>query len=522
MPSMSTLTRKKTVAASVADTEDPESGLKREMGALQLTIFGVGVIVGTGIFVLTGVAAAEKAGPAAPLSFVVAAIVCGLAALCYAEFASSVPVAGSAYTYSYTSLGEIFAWIIGWDLILEFAFGAATVAKGWSGYFSRLMEDLGINLPASVVGQEASFNVPAVVIVAIVAAVLIVGIRESSRMNIVVVTIKLTVILLVIALGFFYVKSGNWSPFIPESQPGAAGQGFDETPLIQEILGQPTSAFGVSGIFFGASLVFFAFIGFDIVATAAEETKRPQRDLPIGIFASLIICTILYVLVSLVVTGMVPYDQLGSPEAIGAPLAYAFAANGVDWASTVISIGALAGLTSTVLILMYGQSRVFFAMGRDGLLPPWLSKVHPTYKTPYRITIITAVAVALLAAFLPLKVLGEATNIGTLFAFVLVAIAVPVLRKSQPELERPFRTPLVPLIPILAVLACLWLMLNLPIGTWIRLAIWMAIGFVVYFGYARKHSRLNRSVGADGTGPGAGSDDPAGPNAPAAGAGAAD
>ncbi|WP_022929159.1 amino acid permease [Patulibacter americanus] len=509
---MSTLTRKKTVAASIADTEDPESGLKREMGALQLTIFGVGVIVGTGIFVLTGVAAAEKAGPAAPLSFVVAAIVCGLAALCYAEFASSVPVAGSAYTYSYTSLGEIFAWIIGWDLILEFAFGAATVAKGWSGYFSRLMEDLGINLPASVVGQEASFNVPAVVIVAIVAAVLIVGIRESSRMNIVVVAIKLSVILLVIALGFFYVKSGNWTPFIPESQPGAAGQGFDETPLIQEILGQPTSAFGVSGIFFGASLVFFAFIGFDIVATAAEETKRPQRDLPIGIFASLIICTILYVLVSLVVTGMVPYKELGSPEAIGAPLAYAFKVNGVDWASTVISIGALAGLTSTVLILMYGQSRVFFAMGRDGLLPPWLSKVHPTYKTPYRITIITAIAVALLAAFLPLKVLGEATNIGTLFAFVLVAIAVPVLRKSQPDLERPFRTPLVPLIPILAVLACLWLMLNLPIGTWIRLAIWMAIGFVVYFGYARKHSRLNRS----------GSDDGPGTGGPAPTAGAAD
>lgn len=488
----STLFRKKSVAASLQDTEDPESGLKKEMGAFQLTIFGIGVIVGTGIFVLTGVAAAQKAGPAAPLSFVVAAVVCGLAALCYAEFASSVPVAGSAYTFSYTSLGEIFAWIIGWDLILEFAFGAATVAKGWSGYFSRLMEDLGIHLPSSVVGQEASFNVPAVVIVAIVAAILIVGIRESSRVNIVVVAIKLTVVLLVIVLGFFYVKSGNWSPFIPHSQPGAAGTGVDATPLIQEILGQPTSAFGVPGIFFGASLVFFAFIGFDIVATAAEETKNPQRDLPIGIFASLIICTVLYVLVSLVVTGMVPYKELGSPDAIGAPLAYAFSSIGLDWASTVISIGALAGLTSTVLILMYGQSRVFFSMGRDGLLPPWLSKVHPTYKTPYRITVITAVVVALLAAFLPLKVLGEATNIGTLFAFVLVSIAVPVLRKSQPDLKRPFRTPLVPLIPILSVLACLWLMLNLPVGTWVRLIVWMLIGFGVYFGYARKHSRLAR------------------------------
>jgi APA family basic amino acid/polyamine antiporter len=494
----SSLTRKKSVAASVADTEDPETGLKKEMGALQLTIFGIGVIVGTGIFVLTGVAAAEKSGPAAPLSFVVAAIACGLAAICYAEFASAVPVAGSAYTFSYTSLGEIFAWIIGWDLILEFAFGAATVAKGWSGYFERLLDDIGISLPSSLVGQEASFNVPAVVIVALVAAILIVGIRESSRMNIVVVTIKLAVVLLVIVLGFFYVKSGNWSPFIPAQEAGTAATGLDEKPLIQEILGQPTSAFGVPGIFFGASLVFFAFIGFDIVATAAEETKKPQRDLPIGIFASLIICTILYVLVTLVVTGMVPYKELGSPEAVGAPLAYAFSANGVSWASTLISVGALAGLTSTVLILMYGQSRVFFAMGRDGLLPPWLSKVHPTYKTPYRITIITAVVVALLAAFLPLKVLGEATNIGTLFAFVLVSIAVPVLRRSQPDLPRPFRTPLVPLIPILSVLACLWLMLNLPVGTWIRLIVWMAIGMVIYFAYARRHSRLARPEAEQG------------------------
>jgi APA family basic amino acid/polyamine antiporter len=484
----SSLTRKKSVAASIADTEDPEHGLKKEMGALQLTIFGIGVIVGTGIFVLTGVAAAEKAGPAAPLSFIVAAIACGLAALCYAEFASAVPVAGSAYTFSYTSLGEIFAWIIGWDLILEFAFGAATVAKGWSGYLTQLLEDIGISLPSSIAGETAGFNVPAILVVAFVAAILVVGIRESSRMNIVVVTVKLSVILFVIALGFFYVKTGNWSPFIPEQTAGTAGVGLDEKPLIQAILGEPTSAFGVPGIFFGASLVFFAFIGFDIVATAAEETKNPQRDLPIGIFASLIVCTILYVLVSLVVTGMVPYEKLG----VDAPLAFAFSENGVTWASTLISIGALAGLTSTVLILMYGQSRVFFAMGRDGLLPPWLSKVHPKYKTPYRITIITAIAVALLAAFLPLKVLGEATNIGTLFAFVLVAIAIPVLRRSQPDLPRPFRTPLVPLVPILAVLACLWLMLNLPVGTWIRLIVWMAIGFVVYFAYARKHSRLAR------------------------------
>jgi APA family basic amino acid/polyamine antiporter len=484
---------KKPIALSIADTENPEHQLNRVMGPGRLTLFGVGVIVGTGIFVLTGVAAAEKAGPAAPLSFVVAAIACGLAALCYAEFASSVPVAGSAYTYSYTSLGELFAWIIGWDLILEFAFGAATVAKGWSGYFTTLMDDIGVTLPSSIAGTEADFNVPAVLIVAFVAWVLIRGIQESSRLNVLVTIVKLSVIALVIGLGIAYIDVDNWKPFIPDGQSGTAATGLDETPLIQEILGQPTSAFGVPGIFFGASLVFFAFIGFDIVATTAEETKNPQRDLPIGIFASLVICTILYVLVSLVVTGMVPYTKLG----VDAPLAFAFQENGVTWASTLISVGALAGLTSTVLILMYGQTRVFFAMARDRLLPPAFAHVHERYRTPYRITFVTAIAVALLAALLPLKVLGEATNIGTLFAFVLVSIAVIVLRRTDPDLPRAFRTPLVPLVPILSVLACLWLMLNLPVGTWLRLVVWMAIGFVVYVLYARKHSRVGDPA-ADG------------------------
>ncbi|WP_265445560.1 amino acid permease [Flexivirga meconopsidis] len=492
----SSLLRKKSVQQAIRDTEG-EHGLKKEMGPLQLTIFGVGVIVGTGIFVLTGTAAAEKAGPAVPLSFVVAAVVCGLAALCYAEFASAVPVAGSAYTFSYTSLGELFAWVIGWDLILEFAFGAATVAKGWSGYLTSLLADVGIDLPSSIAGEDAVFNLPAVAIVGIVAAILVLGVRESSRTNVIVVAIKLTVIMIVILVGFFYVTKSNWSPFIPDSKPGDSASGFDQAPLIQVLLGQPTSSFGVPGIFFGASLVFFAFIGFDIVATAAEETKRPQRDLPIGIFASLAVCTVLYILTSLVVTGMVPYDKLTDSNTNGAPLAYAFDQVGVGWASTVISIGALAGLTSTVLILMYGQSRVFFAMARDGLLPKSFSTVHPKFKTPYRITIITAVVVAALAAFLPLQVLGEATNIGTLSAFCLVSVAVIVLRKSQPDLPRSFRVPWVPVIPILAVITSLYLMINLPVGTWIRLIVWMAIGMVIYFVYARHRSNLARGVGAD-------------------------
>jgi APA family basic amino acid/polyamine antiporter len=444
------------------------------------------VIIGTGIFVLTGVAAATRAGPAVSLSFVVAAVACALAALCYAEFASTVPVAGSAYTFSYATIGELIAWIIGWDLILEFALGASTVAVGWSGYFTSLLDDAGITLPASIAGDDPSVNLPAMVIVLVITAILVVGIRASARLNIIVVAIKLAVVLFVIVVGAAYVKTGNWDPFVPPAGTPEAGSGPDTTPLIQTLLGLETSTFGVGGIFTGAALVFFAYIGFDIVATAAEETRNPQRDLPIGILGSLAICTVLYILVSLVVTGMVSYTRLN----VDAPLAFAFKEHGLSWASTLISIGALAGLTTVMMVLMYGQSRVAFAMSRDHLLPPALARVHETYRTPYRISIIVGVAVALLAGFVSLETLADLTNIGTLFAFMLVSIAVLILRRRRPDLPRTFRVPWMPVTPILAVLASFYLMLNLVEATWIRFGLWMAAGFLIYFVYSMHRSRL--------------------------------
>jgi APA family basic amino acid/polyamine antiporter len=484
-PSSSVL-RTKSVERSVEETEEPEHQLRRELSALSLTAWGIGVIVGTGIFVLTGVAAATRAGPAVSLSFVVAAIACALAALCYAEFASTVPVAGSAYTFSYATIGELVAWIIGWDLILEFALGASTVAVGWSGYFTSLLDDAGITLPTSVAGENASVNLPAIAIVLLITALLVTGIRSSARVNIVIVAIKLTVVAFVIVVGVFYVKTGNWDPFVPPKGKPEAGSGTDTTPMIQALLGQKTSTFGLGGIFTGAALVFFAFIGFDIVATAAEETKNPQRDMPIGILASLGICTVLYILVSLVVTGMVSYTKLD----VDAPLAFAFKENGLSWASTLISIGALAGLTTVMMVLMYGQSRVAFAMSRDNLLPPALGQVHPTFRTPYRITIVVGVVVAALAGFISLDTLADLTNIGTLFAFILVSIAVVILRRRRPDLKRSFRVPLMPVTPVLAVLASFYLMLNLVEATWIRFGVWMAVGFVIYFLYGIRKSRL--------------------------------
>jgi len=487
------LLRTKTVEQSIADTEEGEHKLRRELGPLDLVVFGVGVIVGTGIFVLTGKAAGTLAGPAIAISFVVAAIACGLAALCYAEFASTVPVAGSAYTFSFATLGELMAWIIGWDLILELALGAATVASGWSGYFRVVMEDtFHVNLPGWIDGTH--HNLVAAAIVLILTAVLCFGIKLSTRVNLVVVAIKVTVVLLVIVAGIFYVDPGNWSPFIPPSGSEPA-KGAETVPSLLQDIGLGTGTFGVGGIFTGAALVFFAFIGFDIVATAAEETKKPQRDLPIGIFGSLAICTVLYVAVSLVITGMVPYNQVETD----APLAAAFQSVGESGIAQIISVGALAGLTTVILILMLGQSRILFAMSRDRLLPPAFSAVSERFGTPYRTTILVGCIVAALSALVSLDDLADLVNIGTLFAFILVSIGVVVLRRTQPDLERSFRTPAVPLIPILSALASFYLMLNLPGETWIRFFVWMALGFVVYFLYSRTHSRL--APGADATSP---------------------
>src|ERR1700710_423934 len=477
------LWRTKTIEQSIADTEEPTHQLRKRLGAIDLTVFGVGVVIGTGIFVLTGKAAGVQAGPAVALSFVFAGIACALAALCYAEFASTVPVAGSAYTFSYASLGELVAWIIGWDLILELALGASTVAVGWSTYFADVMKQAGITIPGWAYGE--GHNLVAAAIVLILTAVLCVGIKISSQVNFVFVVIKVAIVLFVIIAGLFFIKMSNYSPFIPP--PGSpAASGAESTSSLLQDIGLSPGAFGVSGIFTGAALVFFAYIGFDIVATAAEETKNPQRDMPIGIFASLGICTVLYVAVSLVVTGMVKYTDIK----VDAPLAAAFRSVGHPGFATVISVGALVGLTSVMLILMLGQSRVFFAMSRDRLLPPVFAQVSPRFGTPLRTSILTGVVVALISTFVPLTELAELVNIGTLFAFILVAVGVVVLRRKRPDLHRAFRCPGVPVVPVLAVLTSLYLMLNLPGTTWIRFLVWMVLGLVVYFVHSARHSRL--------------------------------
>jgi APA family basic amino acid/polyamine antiporter len=487
----STLFRTKKVEQSILDTEEPEHALKKSLSALDLTVFGVGVIIGTGIFVLTGKVAKENAGPAVSLAFVVAGVVCALAALCYAEFASTVPVAGSAYTFSYASLGELPAWIIGWDLVLEFALGTAVVAVGWSGYIRSLLDNAGWHMPASLSGREGAtgfgFDILAAALVLVLTGILVLGMKLSARVTEVVVAIKVTVVLIVIIAGAFFVNSSNYKPFIPKAHAVEAA-GTLKAPLIQLMFGWAPSNYGVMGIFTAASVVFFAFIGFDVVATAAEETKNPQRDMPRGILGSLFICTVLYVAVAIVVTGMQHYSKLS----VDAPLADAFKAIGHPWYAGVISFGAAVGLTTVCMILLLGQTRVFFAMSRDGLLPRFFSRVHPRFKTPHRPTILLGVVIAILAGFTSLSELAELVNIGTLFAFVVVAIGVVILRRTRPDLHRSFRTPWVPFLPIVSVLATLWLMLNLPAETWLRFVIWMVIGFFVYFLYGRSHSRLGR------------------------------
>ncbi|MEV7868759.1 amino acid permease [Streptomyces sp. NPDC088124] len=488
-PARSGLFRTKNVEQSIRDTEEPEYALKKTLSALDLTVFGVGVIIGTGIFVLTGVVAKQTAGPATALGFVVAGIVCALAALCYAEFASTVPVAGSAYTFSYASLGELPAWIIGWDLVLELALGCAVVAVGWSGYVRSLLGNAGASLPDYLSGTQNGkfgFDLLAFLLVLVLTAILVAGVKLSSRITGVIVAVKVTVVLLVVVVGAFFITGSNYKPFIPPAETATAGGGL-AAPIIQLMAGYTPTNFGVMGIFTAAAVVFFAFIGFDIVATAAEETRNPQRDVPRGILGSLFICTVLYVAVSLVVTGMQHYTELS----VEAPLADAFKAVGQPFWAGLISFGAAVGLTSVCMILLLGQTRVFFAMSRDGLLPRTFSHVHPKFGTPHRSTILLGVLVAIVAGFTSIEELAELVNIGTLFAFIVVALGVIILRRTRPDLPRAFRAPLVPWVPIASVLASLWLMLNLPAETWLRFGIWMVIGCVVYFMYGRAHSRIN-------------------------------
>jgi len=448
-----------------------ENRLRRVLGPVSLTALGVGAIIGAGIFVLTGLAAHDHAGPALMLSFVVAGLGCAFAALCYAEFASMIPVAGSAYTYAYATLGELMAWVIGWDLILEYGMASSTVAYGWSKYFLHLLDLFGIHLPVFLTSDPFSVpgawcNLPAALVVLLVTVVLVIGIRESASFNASMVLLKLGVVLFVIAAGSAYVDPANWQPFMP---------------------------FGLTGVASGAAYVFFAYIGFDSVSTHAEEARNPQRDVPIGIIGSLLLCTLLYIAVAAVLTGMVPYTEID----IDAPLAAAFVRYGLSAAVLFISVGAVAGITSVLLVLMLSQPRVFFAMARDGLLPhSFFGTVHPRFRTPHKATILTGSLVALVAALFPIHALAEMVNIGTLFAFVVVCSAVWVMRYTNPRQRRPFRCPFVPLVPALGIVFNLGLMFSLGRHNWERLGIWLAVGLVIYFAYSRRHSKLLASAEA--------------------------
>lgn len=479
----SILFRKKPIEDTLGKEDSDKSGLKRTLGPANLIALGIGAIIGTGIFVLTGTAAANYAGPALTISFIISALGCLFAGLCYAEFASMLPVAGSAYAYSYSTLGEFVAWFIGWDLILEYLFAAGTVAVGWSGYVVSFFDGLGLVFPASIAQSPIGYtsqggwfltgsviNFPAMFIVALMSVLLILGIKQSATLNNVIVLIKVVVILLFIGFGISYISTDNWVPYIPQqTSPGH---------------------FGLSGILRGAGVIFFAYIGFDAVSTTAQEAKNPQKDMPKGILYSLVICTLLYIAVTAVLTGIVHYSELDHP----APIAYAIdrVGTGLRWLSPLVKIGAIAGLSSVVLVMMLGQSRIFYSMSRDGLLPQFFSGVHKKYGTPYKSTILTGFASALISGLLPINILGELVSIGTLMAFVIVCISIIVLRKTNPGIKRPFKTPLVPLIPLLGAGICLIQMIFLPWDTWMRLIGWMIIGFIVYFSYGLKHSKLNK------------------------------
>ena len=483
---------RKDLSALQAEVASDQS-LKRALGSINLVALGIGAIIGAGIFVLTGQAAANYAGPAIVYSFILAGTACALAGLCYAEFAAMIPIAGSAYTYGYATLGELLAWIIGWDLILEYLFAASTVAVGWSGYVVSFLRDLGINFPSEFTSAPythtappdaglnvwrlftegwsstgAVLNVPAMVIVAVITTLLIIGISESATFNDFVVVIKLTVVLLFIGFGIGYIHKENWEPFIPP--PAGTGK------------------YGWDGIVRGAGVIFFAYIGFDAVSTAAQETKNPQRDMPIGILGSLAICTVLYITVALVLTGIVKYTQLNVPDPIAVGINAA--GPGLAWLRPVVKIGAIAGLSSVILVMLLGQPRIFYSMSKDGLLPPVFSVVHKRFRTPWLASLITGVAAMAFAGLLPIGLLGELVSIGTLLAFAIVCAGVLVLRYTDPGRARPFRTPWVPFVPIAGILACFYLMAGLPVDTWARLIIWMAIGLAIYFLYGRRHSKV--------------------------------
>lgn len=476
--------RTKTIEQSLSDAGDPEFQLKKRLGAVDLVVFGIGVIIGAGIFTVTGAAARDYAGPAVAIAFAVAALCCGFAALCYAELASTVPVSGSAYTFSYATLGELVAWIIGWDLILELMLGASVVAQGWSAYAVELLDQLGLGWPEGL-GPGSDFNLLSFLLVAALTILITVGIKESMRVNLVLVAVKLFVVLFVIVVGISLIDTSNYTPFVPPQVP-AGDAGVTWTTTVWQVITGLPGQYGWTGVFAGASIVFFAFIGFDVVATTAEEARRPQRDLPIGIIGSLLICTALYIAVSLVITGMVNYREI-DPDAA---LATAFSAQGRDTAATIVSIGAVAGLTTVVMTLMTGATRVFFAMSRDHLLPRGLARTSPTTGTPQRITLGIGTVVALIASLTPITKLEEMVNIGTLAAFTLVSVAVVVLRRTRPELERPFKVPGAPVTPILAAAICLYMMLNLSLETWARFIVWMLLGVAIYVAYGRRRSRL--------------------------------
>lgn len=455
------LWRRKAVAAF----SNVETGLKQTLSAKDLTVLGVGAIIGAGIFVLTGIAAAKYAGPAIVVSFVLAGIACALAALCYSELASMIPVSGSAYSYAYATMGELMAWIIGWDLVLEYALASSTVAIGWAGYLTSFLDSMGMHFPVYLTSaylsnpEQGFVNLPAMAIILLLTGLLILGIRQSAAFNFVMVIVKLAVIVVFIFAGGGHIQTENWANFAP---------------------------FGFSGVVTGAGVIFFAYIGFDAVSTAAQEAINPEKDVPIGIIVSLLLCTVLYILVAGVLTGIVSYTELN----VSAPIALAVDHIGMAWLSPIIKLGAIAGLTSVMLVLLMGQSRIFFSMAKDKLLPPQFAQVHPKFQTPHLSTLWVGMAVALLAGFMPIEKLGELVSIGTLFAFVLVCGGVMVLRNSHPELIRHFKCPYVPYVPVAGILVCFGLMAGLPIDTWVRLFVWLLLGFGIYFGYGIKHSDL--------------------------------